>query len=292
MPASPSLRRRRLAAELRRLRDESGLSISDLADKLGWQGSRISRIETRQLGITAPDLHKLLDVYGVEDADYRARLADMARRAGERGWWQSYPRNVIPSEYGDLISVEAEAATIRSYQPEVVPGLLQTAGYARAVIRAGRKSDTAAEIDRRVAVRLERQEILTRPDPPPPRVSIILNEAVLRRRIGSSAVMREQVEYLMAERDRSNVTVQVLPFSSGAHPSMVGPFAMMTFLDPADLGVVYLEHPTSSLFLEEPEDIRVYEEFWGEIQSDAYSPDDSRAFLRTYSLRYTDEKLT
>lgn len=286
MPVSPSLRRRRLAAELRRLRDQSGLSISDVAEKLGWQISRISRIETRQLGITAPDLRKLLDVYGVEDGAYREGLAELARRANERGWWQSYPRNVIPSEYGDLIAVEAEAATIRSYHPEVVPGLLQTPGYARAVIRAGRRSDTAAEIDRRVEVRLERQAILARTDPPPPRISVVLNEGVLRRRVGGPEVMREQLGFLIAERDRANISIQVLPFTSGAHPSMVGPFTMVTFMDPGDLGIVYLEHPTASLFLETPEEIRGYEEFWDSIQSDAYSPDDSRAFLRTYALRY------
>lgn len=286
MPASPSLRRRRLAAELRSLRAESGLSISDVAQKLGWQVSRISRIETRQLGITAPDLRKLLDVYGIQDEAYRARLAGLARRANERGWWHVYPRHVIPSEYGDLIGVEEEAATIRSYQPEVVPGLLQTAGYARTVIRAGRRGDTAAEIDRLVEVRLERQAVLSRADPPPPRVSVVLNEAVLRRRVGGPAVMREQIEYLMAERDRANIAIQVLPFDSGAHPSMVGPFTMMTFLDPADHGVVYLEHPTSSLFLETPEELRRYEEFWDAIQGDAYSPDDTRAFLRTCASQY------
>jgi transcriptional regulator with XRE-family HTH domain len=286
MPASPSLRRRRLAAELRRLRDQSGLSISDVAEKLDWPGSRISRIETRQLGITAPDLRKLLDVYAVDDEAHRVRLAEMARRAGERGWWQSYPRHVIPSEYGDLITVEEEAATIRSYQPEVVPGLLQTPGYARAVIRAGRKSDPAAEIDRRVEVRLERQQILTRSEPPPPRMHVVLNEAVLRRRVGGPQVMREQLEYLMAERDRANVTVQVLPFDTGAHPAMVGPFVMVTFLDPGDLGVVHLEHATTSLFLETPAEIRTYEEFWDDIQASAYSPDDTRTFLKTYALRY------
>lgn len=286
MPVSPSLRRRRLAAELRRLRDQSGQSISDVAEKLGWQGSKISRIETRQLGVTAPDLRKLLDAYEVEDEAYRGTLAEMGRRANERGWWQSYPRHVVPSEYGDLITVEAEAATIRSYQPEAVPGLLQTAGYARAVIQAGRKSDTAAEIDRRVEVRLERQHVLTRTGPPPPRVQVVLNEAVLRRRVGGPGVMHEQLESLMAERDPANVTVQVLPFDTGAHPSMVGPFTMMTFLDPGDLGVVYLEHPTGSLFLETPEELRAYEEFWDEIQGSAYSPDDTRTFLKTYSLRY------
>jgi transcriptional regulator with XRE-family HTH domain len=286
MPASPSLRRRRLAAELRRLRDESGLSIGDVAEKLDWPGSRISRIETRQLGIAPPDLRKLLDVYGVADDVHRDALAEMARRAGERGWWQSYSRHVIPSEYGDLITVEAEAATIRSYEPELVPGLLQTPGYARAVIRAGHKSDTAAEINRRADVRLERQQILTRTEPPPPRVHVVLNEAVLRRKVGGPTVMRGQLEYLMADRDRANVTVQVLPFDTGAHPSMVGPFVLMTFLDPEDLGVVHLEHQTTSLFLETPEDLRVYDEFWNDLQASAYSPEDTRAFLKTYSLRY------
>jgi transcriptional regulator with XRE-family HTH domain len=286
MPASPSLRRRRLAAELRRLRDESGLSIGDVAEKLSWPASRISRIETRQLGITPPDLRKLLDVYGVEGEAHRTTLAEIARRAGERGWWQSYSRHVIPSEYGDLITVEAEAATIRSYEPELVPGLLQTPGYARAVIRAGHKSDTAAEIDRRAEVRLERQQILNRTEPPPPRVHAVLNEAVLRRQVGAPAVMREQLEYLMAERDRANVTVQVLPFNSGAHPAMVGPFVMMTFLDPGDFGFVHLENAIGSLSLERPEELRAYEEFWNDLQASAYSPEDTRAFLKSYSLRY------
>jgi transcriptional regulator with XRE-family HTH domain len=284
MPASPSLRRRRLAAELRKLRDQSGLSIGDVADKLGWPGSRISRIETRQLGITAADLRKLLDVYGVEEQEYWDDLAELARRANERGWWQSYSRTVIPSEYGDLITLETEAASIRVYQPELVPGLLQTAGYARAVIRAGRKSDTAADIDRRVEVRLERQHILSRSQPP--RVHVVLNEAVLRRRVGGHEVMREQLDYLMADRDPPNVTIQVLPFEAGAHPAMVGPFTMMNFLDPSDLGVVHLEHPTTSLFLETAEELRAYEEIWDDLQSGAYAPDDTKTFLRTYVLRY------
>lgn len=287
MPASPSLRRRRLAAELRRLRDQSGLSISDVAEKLDWQASRISRIETRQLGITPSDLRKLLDLYGVEEEAYRSRLAELARRAGQRGWWQqAYPRHIISAVYGDVIAVEQEAAAIRSYQPEVVPGLLQTPGYARAVIRAGHKGDLGAEIDSRVEVRLERQHVLTRADPPPPRLHVVLNEAVLRRRVGGPDVMRGQIEHLLAEPERANVTIQVLPFESGAHPAMAGPFVLMTFLDPGDLGVVHLENATGGLFLETPEELRTYEEFWDDIQSRSYSRDDTQAFLRTYALRY------
>lgn len=285
MPASPSMRRRRLAAELRRLRDESGLSLTDVAKKLGWQTSRVSRIETRQSGITAPDLRKLLNLYGVEDQEYRAHLAELARRVNERGWWQKYA-GLIGGEYADLIGLEAEARTIRTYEQELVPGLLQTPDYARAVIRASRPTDTSEEIDRRVEIRMERQEVLVRADPPPPRFNAVLSEGVLRRPIGGPDVMRKQLEYLMRPRDRANVTIQVLPFDAGAHPSMVGPFTAMTFPDPDDLGVVNLENATGALFLEEPVELRVYEELWNTLQADALSADDSHTFLKSTSFRY------
>ena len=285
MPASPSLRRRRLAAELRRLRDQSGLSTTEAAKKLGWQPSRISRIETRQSGITAPDLRKLLNEYGVDDTAYRASLAELARRVNERGWWQKYA-GLIGSEYADLIGLEAEARTIRTYQQELVPGLLQTPDYARAVIRASRPTDTREEVGRRAEIRTERQEILTRADPPPPRFSVVLSEGVVRRPVGGYDVMREQLEYLMQPRDRANVTVQVLPFDAGVHPSMVGPFTAMTFPDPDDLGVVNVENAAGALFLEEPAELRIYEELWSALQANALSADDSQAFLKSTSFGY------
>jgi transcriptional regulator with XRE-family HTH domain len=285
MPTSPSLRRRRLAAELRKLREQSGLSATDAARRLGWQASRISRIETRQSGIAAPDLRKLLNAYEVEDEGYRAYLAELARRVNERGWWQKYA-GLIGSEYADLIGLEAEARTIRTYEQELVPGLLQTAEYARAVIRASRPTDTTEEIDRRVEVRMERQEILTRAAPPPPRVNVVLSEGALRRPVGGYDVMRQQLEYLIRPRDRANVTTQVLPFDAGVHPSMVGPFMMITFPDADDLGVVNVENATGTLFLEEPGELRVYEELWNTLQASALSADDSQAFLKSTSFRY------
>ncbi len=285
MPASPSLRRRRLAAELRRLRDQAGLSATDAARKVGWQASRISRIETRQSGITAPDLRRLLDVYGVEDKAHRAYLGELARRLNERGWWQKYA-GLIGGEYADLIGLEAEARTIRSYEQELVPGLLQTPEYARAVIRASRPTDTGEEIDRRVEIRMERQEVLVRDDPPPPRFSVVLSEAALRRPVGGNDVMRRQLEYLIRPRDRANVTIQVLPFDAGVHPSMVGPFMALTFPDPGDLGVVNLENATGTLFLEEPEELRSYEEIWNTLQASALSADDSQAFIKSTSFGY------
>ncbi len=142
MPASPSMRRRRLAAELRKLRDQSGLQVTEAARRLGWQASRLSRIENRQSGVTAPDLRKLLDLYEVTDETYRGHLADLARRVNERGWWQKYA-GLIGSEYADLIGLEEEARASRSYEQELVPGLLQTPDYARAAIRASRPVDTS-----------------------------------------------------------------------------------------------------------------------------------------------------
>jgi transcriptional regulator with XRE-family HTH domain len=277
------MRRRRLAAELRRLRTDARLTVEDVAGRLQWPASKVSRIENRQVGISPQDLRKLLDLYQAKDRAYREQLLEMGRRATERGWWQSYS-GLLPA-LGNLIGLEAEASTIRAYEPELIPGLLQTADYARAVIRAGFPGETMEEIDRRVEIRLERQEALTRTDPPPPKVSVVLNEGVLARRVGSPEVMRGQLEHLIRERDRANVVIQVLAFSSGEHPAMVGPFTMLTFLDPADPGVVNVENVLGALAMEQPEEIRAYEEVWSALQARAVSPDDSRAVIKTYALR-------
>jgi transcriptional regulator with XRE-family HTH domain len=277
------MRRRRLAAELRRLRTDERLTVEDVAGTLQWPTSKVSRIENRQVGVSTQDLRKLLDLYQAKDRAYREHLLEMGRRATERGWWQSYS-GLLPA-LGNLIGLEAEAATIRTYEPELIPGLLQTADYARAVIRAGYPGDTMGEIDRRVEIRLERQETLTRSDPPPPKVGLVLNEGVLARRVGNPEVMRGQLEHLIRERDRANVVIQVLPFSSGEHPAMVGPFTMLTFLDPADPGVVNVENVLGALAMEQPEELRAYEEVWSALQAQAASPDDSRAIIKTYSLR-------
>lgn len=285
MPASPSMRRRRLAADLRKLREQSGLSLTEAAKRLGWQVSRLSRIETRQSGIPTPDLRKLLDAYEVENAEYRKYLADLARRVNERGWWQKYA-GVIISEYADLIGLEEEARSIRAYEQELVPGLLQTPDYARAVFRSGWPAATSGQIDRLAEVRIERQEILVRSDPPPPRLHVVLSEGALRRPVGGREVMREQLEQLMRPRDRANVTIQVLPFDAGVHPAMVGPFTMMAFPDPEDLGVVNVENATGALFLEESAEIRVFDEIWSTLQASALSADDSQAFLKSTSFGY------
>jgi transcriptional regulator with XRE-family HTH domain len=282
---SPTMRRRRLAAELRRLRHESEKSIEDVAVSLGWQPSKLSRIENRQVGISTADLRKLLVAYKVEDHAYREQLTDMARRATERGWWQSFSSDVVPSALANLIGLETEARTIRSYEPELVPGLLQTEAYARAIMRAWQPSWTAAEIDRRVDIRLARQDVL-RQAGPLPQASCIINESVLRRTVGGNEVMHEQIEMLAKERDPANVSVQILSFNSGAHPAMAGPFQILTFHDPGDLGIVHLESAMTAITLEQPEELRRYDEIWGSLQARALSPEDSRVMMRSYALRY------
>lgn len=285
MATSPTMRRRRLAAELRRLRHEAELSIEDVAVGLGWQSSKLSRIENRQVGISVADLRKLLATYKVEDPAYRDQLADMARRATERGWWQSFSSDVVPTALANLIGLETEARTIRSYEPELVPGLLQTEAYARAIMRAWQPSWTAADIDGRVDIRLARQDVLRQPGVSP-QVTCIINEAVLRRTVGGNEVMHEQVEMLAKERDPANVTVQVLPFNSGGHPAMAGPFQILTFHDPGDLGIVHLESAMTAITLEQPEELRRYDEIWGSLQARALSPEDSQVMMRSYALRY------
>lgn len=279
------MRRRRLAAELRRLRHEAGLSLEDVADGLGWQPSKLSRIENRQVGVSTADLRKLLAAYKVEDQAYRDHLADIARRATERGWWQSFSSDVVPTALATLIGLETEARTIRSYEPELVPGLLQTEAYARAIMRAWQPGWTAADIDRRVDIRMARQDVL-REAGVLPQVNCIINEAVLRRTVGGNEVMHEQIEMLAKERDPANVTVQALPFNSGAHPAMAGPFQILTFHDPGDLGIVHLESAMTALTLEQPEELRRYDEIWGSLQARALSPEDSRVMMRSYALRY------
>jgi hypothetical protein len=212
-------------------------------------------------------------------------LVDMARRATERGWWQSYSSAVVPTALANLIGLEAEARTIRSYEPELVPGLLQTEAYARAIMRAWQPSWTAAEIDRRVDIRMARQEVL-RQAGTSPQGNCIINEAVLRRTVGGNEVMHEQIEILAKERDPANVTVQVLPFNSGAHPAMAGPFQILTFHDPGDLGIVHVESAMTAITLEQPEELRRYDEIWGSLQARALSPEDSRVMMRSYALRY------
>ena len=276
---SPTMRRRRLARELTRLREGHGMTIRQAAGALEWDPSKLSRVEGLQRGIIVRDVRRLLDLYGLQDEAQREALFELARQARQKGWWQAYA-DVMPGEYATLIGMEAEAAEIRTWQPDLVHGLLQTEDYARAVIRAGRPGDTAAEVDRRVEIRMTRQQILDRPDPP--RIRVVLNEGAVRRVVGGREVMRAQLRRLAAARDRATVMVQVLPFTAGEHPAMAsGPFDLLEFGQAADRGAVTLETMTGSLSLESDADLRQYADAFGFLQAAALGPRETRDMLIT-----------
>jgi transcriptional regulator with XRE-family HTH domain len=275
MVHSPTVRRRRLAAELRRLREDRELTIDHVARELEMHPTTLSRIETGRRGILPRDLKPILEIYGIPGEE-RENLLTLARQARTRGWWQSYG-DLLPSEYSTLIGLEAEAAEIRTYQHQLVPGLLQTEDYARAVIRIFRPSDTGAEIDWRVNVRMERQSRLS--NEPPLSLWVVLDEAVLRRTVSGPAVMRRQLQHLAEIAEHPGVTLQVLPFAAGEHAAMVSPFVILRFPEPLDPDVVYLENHTSGLYVEEPPEVARYTLVYDHLAAMALSPRESIALL-------------
>ena len=249
---SPTVRRKRLGTELRRLREQAELTCEDVGQRLECSGTRISRMETGRIGVRPGDVRELVEVYGVAGAEADS-LVRLAREARRKGWWHAYGR-VLPHWFEAYIGLESEAVRLRDFQPLVVPGLLQTEDYARAVLRAAPHAGSSAEIDRLVALRMERQKILGQDSPPG--LWVVLSESVLLVQVGSRAVMRAQLQRLACVAERPNVTLQVLPFTTAAQVHPVCPFTMLEFPDAADPAVVYLEHLTGSLFLENEDEVR------------------------------------
>jgi len=269
---SPTVRRRRLGHELRRLRERAGLTIDDVAAQMVCSASKISRIETGHSGVTPRDVRHLLDIYGVAGPE-GDELVQIARDARQKGWWHPYS-SVLTSAY---VGLEAEAATIRAYEQQVVPGLLQTAEYARAMLRAARPDIGADEVERRVHVRMRRQSLLEREHPID--LWAVLDEAVLSRPVGGDTVMRRQLTALAAAADRPGVTLQVLPFEAGAHAGMDGTFTILSFPNPADPPVVFAENATGGLFIEKHEELRKYEFIFQRIRATALPPEESVSFI-------------
>ncbi|MBT2229384.1 helix-turn-helix transcriptional regulator [Nonomuraea sp. NEAU-A123] len=271
---SPTVRRRRLASELRRLRTERDLPMQSVADRMEMTAASLSRIETGRRGIKSRDLRALLGLYEVPETDQEALLA-LAREAQQKGWWQQHA-NVLTTEYATLIGLEAEASTIRNYEQSLVPGLLQTEAYARSVTTAFRPGDSSEETDRLVSVRLKRQERL---DDSAFELSAILGEAVIRQSIGTPAIMAEQLSYLAKASRKPNIMVQVLPFRAGGHPALTGSFSIVGFPAYSDMDVVYLENMTSAVYLEEASEVRSYGTVFDYLRAAALSPNDSATML-------------
>ncbi|MFJ9740732.1 helix-turn-helix domain-containing protein [Streptomyces sp. NPDC101166] len=280
MQHGPAVRRRKLGAELRALRTRAGLTSGEAARLVGWHQSKVSRIETGASGAKPADVRALLDAYGVGDPQLREVMLALAGLddggGGRDHWWHAY-RGVLPPTYRDFISLESQAGAMRTLETTVVPGLLQTAEYARAVTRAAVEGVSEERLDTLVEVRLTRQEVLRAH--PPLKLDAVLDEAVLRREVGGPEVMARQLDRLLEAARLPQVRLQVLPFTAGAHIGVTGPFVLFSFSSTSDLDVVVLDHLTSTLYLERKEDLRVYTEAFNALQANALSPEDSLEYI-------------
>lgn len=262
---SPTIRRKRLTIELRRLREQAGLTCEDVGQRLECSGTRISRMETGRIGARPGDVRELLEIYGVTGAEADS-LVQLARDARRKGWWHAYGP-VLPPWFEAYIGLESDAARLCDFQPMVVPGLLQTEAYARAVLRAGPDAGCGEDLDRRVALRIQRQAILGQASPS--FLWVVLSESVLRAQVGGPAVMRAQLQRLAELAARPSVTLQVLPSGSAAHAQPIGPFTLLEFADPADPAVVYLEYLTGGLLLENEEEVLRYRVLFDHLRAEA-----------------------
>jgi transcriptional regulator with XRE-family HTH domain len=259
--AGPTVQRLVLGAHLRRLREEASITTEQAADAIRGSHSKISRMEHGRVGFKERDIGDLLSLYGVTSGEEREALLKLAREANTPGWWQGYS-DILPHWVEPYFGLEAAASFIREYELQFVPGLLQTQEYARAVIRLG-NLPSEDEVERRAKARMSRQEILHRDDPP--KVWAVLDEGALRRVIGGPQVMREQLLHLIEMCDHPAVTLQILPFSAGAHRAMGGPFTILRYTEPDLRDVVYIEQLTSALYLDKPTEVDAYLEVIEEV---------------------------
>jgi transcriptional regulator with XRE-family HTH domain len=279
MQHGPAVRRRKLGAELRALRARAGLTSGEAARLVGWHQSKVSRIETGTSGTKPADVRLLLDAYGVFDPQLRELMLALAGsvESGGRDHWVHAYRGVLPPAYRDFISLESQASAMRTLETTVVPGLLQTPEYARAVTRAAMEGVDEDQLDTLVEVRLARQDVLRAQ--PPLELNAVLDEAVLRREVGGPEVMARQLDRLVEAAQLPQVRLQVLPFSAGAHIGVTGSFVIFSFSSTSDLDVVVLDHLTSSLYLERKEDLQAYTEAFNALRAYALSPEDTLEYI-------------
>jgi transcriptional regulator with XRE-family HTH domain len=273
---SPTVRRRRLGMELRKLREAAGMRIEDVAKHLECSMSRVSRIETGRSVARLRDVRDMLDHYHVTDEAQREVLLAIAKEAQEKGWWTVF-EGVLAAGLDTYVGLEESASSLRIFQNSLVTGLLQTEEYARAVIAASRLTAGQEEIDHLLAVRMRRQELLTRESPL--EIWAVLDEALLRRPVGGPAIMRAQLMHLSEAAEQSNITIQVLPFQRGAHAGLDGPFTILTFPDPTDLDVVYVPGTAWNVFLEREKDVRRHTLGFDHLRAEALPPDESAELL-------------
>ncbi|MGI5482253.1 helix-turn-helix domain-containing protein [Streptomyces lavendofoliae] len=280
---NPTVRRRRLGQELRRLRELKGMTAEEVAERLLVSQSKISRLENGRRSISQRDVRDLCGVYEVEDHRIVDSLMQMAKDSRQQGWWHAF--GDIP--YSVYIGLETDAASLRVYEPQVVPGLLQTRQYAEALITGALPESSSADIEKRVNVRARRQERI-RDAETPLRLWAVIDESALRRVVGDRQLMIEQLEHLVEQSHLPHVTVQVLPFDMGAHPGISGHYAILEFPDASDSSVVYIEGVTSDLYLEKANDVQRYSVMYEHLRAQALNVEQTRQFIGDVIKDYTD----
>ncbi|BAU84043.1 hypothetical protein SLA_3129 [Streptomyces laurentii] len=280
---NPTVRRRRLGQELRRLREAKNMTAEQVAERLLVSQSKISRLENGRRSISQRDVRDLCGVYEVEDERLVDSLMQMAKDSRQQGWWHAF--GDIP--YSVYIGLETDAESLRVYEPQIIPGLLQTHAYAEAVIAGALPESTPNDIEKRVQVRTRRQERI-RNGERPLRLWVVIDEAALHRQVGSRRLMAEQLEHLAEQSGLPHVTVQVLPFHMGAHPGISGHYAILEFPDASDSSVVYIEGVTSDLYLEKAQDVGKYSVMYEHLRAQAMNAEDTRVFIMNMAKRYAD----
>jgi transcriptional regulator with XRE-family HTH domain len=272
----PTVLRMILGSQLHRLREAAGVSPDQAAWELRASRSKISRMEHGRVSFKDRDVADLLTLYGITDEKLRAKMLASAQDANAPGWWSKYG-DLLPDWFEEYLGLEGAASVIRAFELQFVHGLFQTEAYARAVTLLGHKTAPAEEIDRRVSLRIKRQDILASPEPP--QVWSVMDESVLRRPVGGRAVMRAQLDRLTEMTRLPQVTIQVIPFGGGGHAAAGGSFTLLRFAEPELPDVVYIEQLTSALYLDDRQDIDHYLEVMNDLSTEALTPDRTTQFI-------------
>jgi hypothetical protein len=275
-PADGFVLRMLLGSQLRRLREEADIAPDRAGYEIRASRSKISRMETGRVGFKTRDVEDLLTLYGVKDEQARARYVYLARESARPDWWAKYS-DILPDWFENYLGLESASTTIRTFEIQFVHGLFQTEDYARAVTRLGHQAAPAAEIERRVGLRVKRQDLLTRANPP--RIWSIMDEAVLRRPVGGDAVMRGQLHHLIEVAKLPHVTLQAVPFARGGHAGASGSFSVLRFEEQYLPDVVYFEQLTGAVYLEQRSDVEHYLEVMDQLSGEALTPADTAAFI-------------
>jgi transcriptional regulator with XRE-family HTH domain len=272
-----------LGSQLRRLREAAGITPDEAGYQIRGSRSKISRLENGRVRLKSRDVTDLLTMYGVTDEELRSKFLGLVVQSNAPAWWTKYS-DILPDWFESYLGLEAAAGTIRSFEVQFVHGLFQTEDYVRAMASLRRKAALPDEVERRVALRLKRQDLLRRPDPP--KIWSIMDEAVLRRPVGSPALMRAQFRHLIEVSELPHVTLQVVPFASGCHAAESGSFTVLRFEDQDLPDVVYIEQLTGAIYLDQRAEVEHYLEVVNELSVEALTPTETRRFIEQVA-RYT-----